>query len=90
MGMYEFLCNLAKALSEYAEMEGSEAGNYWFHLAALVGCYDGMSEMFKVSLVEEMKRCLADIEENYEVIEHPETIDTVTNPGYKELVYKDD
>lgn len=73
-----------KELEEYAELEGSENGDYWNALCNFSQFTHDMDSNLKEEIINEVDRCLEFIENNYELTER-EVIHTYK---VKELEWK--
>lgn len=58
---------------DYAEVEGSELGEYWEHLSNISKYYYCMSDEFLESVEKEIDDHLKNLEENYEIVEKETT-----------------
>lgn len=83
--MYEEVEMLNEKLSKFADLDRSEAGEYWSILCSLNAYCYMMGEEFHRALKREMEEHLADIEENYDIEE--EEIPQLP-VKYKQLVRK--
>lgn len=72
------LYKLKEKLEEFAELEGSEAGEYWSLLCSLASREDCLSDQFKQALIKEMEGELRHIDATLEIVE-----ETVSPSPYK-------
>jgi hypothetical protein len=86
MTKYEKLRKISNELQEYADLEGSEIGEYWNTISNMSYHYDAMSNQFFDALIKEIELQFEDIKENYKIKTEQE--EQVVVRGYKELVHK--
>lgn len=76
---------LIEELSEYADLDGTEVGEYWAALVDMCRHSDAMGDTFSAALDAEIKEQIQFIKDNFEIVE--EETQSVTYK-YKSLEYK--
>ena len=69
---------LIEQLEEYAELEGSEAGEYWSALCNLAGYAYCMPDDFAKAVLEQVRLEVENIEKTMEIVEEERTYTTKT------------